>query len=145
MNINLNDQVTFLISVHGLKLLADQDKSLGLKRGHSAKCWRHDKATNCCEAPLWDVMRVFGPSLHMGATEMAIEGNHLTLSAPNKETINWVTDGSLPDSDRTCLVQNLYGEVGEGFRTGTTWRWANASAITGGKIKAWADLPEGVK
>jgi len=145
MNINLNDEVTFLVSAHGLKLLADQDKRLGLKRGHSAQCWRHDKATNCCEAPLWDVMRVFGPFLHMGATEMAIEGNHLTVTTRDKETINWVTDGSLPDCDLTHLVQDLNDEVGEGFHDGATWRWANASATTGGKIKAWADLPEGVK
>ncbi len=62
-----------------------------------------------------------------------------------KETITWITDGSLPDSDITVLICDaLDGEVDTGFHDGECWRWASASRV-GGPIKGWADLPEGPK
>lgn len=62
-----------------------------------------------------------------------------------KETITWITNGTLPDSETTVLVQSASGDIGEGFHDGECWRWANASKVGSAKIKAWADLPEGVK
>jgi hypothetical protein len=62
-----------------------------------------------------------------------------------KETITWIIDGTLPDSETTVLVQAADGTVGEGFHDGELWRWASSSRIPNQKIKAWADLPEGVK
>lgn len=71
------------------------------------------------------------------------------------ETITWITDGSLPDSDTTVLVQDHYfcspafrssfirvEQIGEGFHDGEQWRWASSSLITG-KVNAWAHLPSG--
>jgi hypothetical protein len=60
-----------------------------------------------------------------------------------KETIQWITDGSLPDSDTSVLLQDAGGEVGEGFHDGECWRWASATRC--GKINAWSDMPEGPK
>ena len=59
-----------------------------------------------------------------------------------KETITWNTDGSLPDSDTTVLVQSIHEQVGEGFHDGDNWRWAS-SALVRVKVNAWADLPSG--
>lgn len=61
-----------------------------------------------------------------------------------KETITWITDGSLPDSDITVLAQADDG-VGEAFHDGECWRWSSSTRIPRNKVKAWADLPEGVK
>lgn len=58
------------------------------------------------------------------------------------EVITWITDGSLPDSDTTVLVQDASGDVGEGFHDGECWRWASATRIK--KVKAWAEMPGGV-
>jgi hypothetical protein len=59
-----------------------------------------------------------------------------------KETITWIIDGSLPDSDTTVLVQERTEQVGEGFHDGTHWRWAS-SALIRAKVTAWAHLPSG--
>lgn len=58
------------------------------------------------------------------------------------ETITWITDGSLPDSDTTVLVQDRVEQIGEGFHDGEQWRWASSSLITR-KVNAWAHLPSG--
>lgn len=62
-----------------------------------------------------------------------------------KETITWITDGTLPDSETTVLVQSASGDIGEGFHDGECWRWASSTRIPRNQVKAWADLPEGVK
>ena len=58
------------------------------------------------------------------------------------ETITWTTDGTLPDSDQTVLVQDRQEQVGEGFHDGEHWRWAS-SALIRSKVNAWAHLPSG--
>lgn len=63
-----------------------------------------------------------------------------------KETITWITDGSLPDSDITVLIcGSLATEVDTGFNDGSVWRWCFDGSRTKGPIKAWAHLPEGPK
>lgn len=62
-----------------------------------------------------------------------------------KETITWITNGTLPDSETTVLAQSLDNSVGEAFHDGDCWRWASSARIPRNQVKAWADLPEGVK
>lgn len=80
MKINLNDVARFIITAEGLDVLRERDKALGLKPGHWASTWRHDRADNTCEAPLWDVMSAFGERIHMGMREQLIEGSALEVA-----------------------------------------------------------------
>lgn len=60
------------------------------------------------------------------------------------ETITWITDGTLPDSDITVLICDaLDGEVDTGFHDGETWRWCFDGGRVGGPIKGWAHMPKG--
>lgn len=74
------------------------------------------------------------------------------MSAPVKETITWVTDGSLPDSDETVLVEWIYldgSEVVLGFHDGTEWLNVEGFPMRllslGGSVRAWARQPVGTK
>ena len=150
MNINLNDEVTFTITQQGLDKLAASDHKLGLEAGLSAKCWRHNPKTNQCTAPLWDVMGQFGEFMYMGANKQPIKGNSLKLPTKKrahtrKETITWITDGTLPDSDITVLLSVEDVDVDTAFHDGERWRWYFDGGRVVGPIKAWADLPEGLK
>jgi hypothetical protein len=62
-----------------------------------------------------------------------------------QETITWITDGSLPDSDTTVLLCTDVGDVGEAFHDGYDWRWASSDSIGSNRVTAWADMPEGPK
>jgi len=69
------------------------------------------------------------------------------MSAPVKETITWVTDGSLPDSDESVLVEWIYPEgheVWPGFHDGDRWMSADGFPVWM-TIAAWARLPVGTK
>jgi hypothetical protein len=62
------------------------------------------------------------------------------------ELITWITDPKkLPDADETVLVAVHDEACGEGFYDGECWRWASASQIPSGGVKAWATMPEGPK
>ena len=73
------------------------------------------------------------------------------MSAPVKETITWVTDGSLPDSDESVLVEWIYPEgheVWPGFHDGTEWMSVEGFPMRlslGGSVGAWARMPVGTK
>jgi hypothetical protein len=64
---------------------------------------------------------------------------------PQQDTITWIKDGSLPDSDTTVLLCTDVGDVGEAFHDGDDWRWASSDIIGTNRVKAWADMPEGPK
>lgn len=69
------------------------------------------------------------------------------MSAPVKETITWVTDGSLPDSDETVLVEWIYPEAHEvwpGFHDGNEWISAEGYPAFM-QVAAWARMPVGTK
>ena len=69
------------------------------------------------------------------------------MSAPVKETITWVTDGSLPDSDESVLVEWIYPEgpeVWPGFHDGTEWMSAEGFPVFM-QVAAWAHMPVGTK
>lgn len=81
MKINLNDEVTFIITTKGLEVLAAEDRRLGMKSGLTAEVWRHDSKTNQCRAPLWEVMHIFGPLMHMGSPISLIANNTLEVTS----------------------------------------------------------------
>ena len=70
MSANINDRVRVRLTVYGMKLLLDErDTVAGVGQVlASGGVW---------ETQLWELMRVLGPSMHMGALEMPIEGNRV--------------------------------------------------------------------
>jgi len=60
----------------------------------------------------------------------------------NTETIHWITDKSLPDSEITVLLCDHHDRVGEAFHDGHVWRWASSSLVRT-KVIGWAHLPIG--
>ena len=70
MSANINDRVRVRLTVYGMKLLLDErDTVAGVGQVlASGGVW---------ETPLWELMRVLGPCMHMGMGEMPIEGNRL--------------------------------------------------------------------
>ncbi len=84
MKINLNDEVKFTVTADGLALMLQQDRTLGLAPGITAVCWRHDPATHQCEGPLWSLMNLFGPTMHMGSVLRPIKDNVLELPAKRR-------------------------------------------------------------
>lgn len=58
------------------------------------------------------------------------------------ETLQWITDGSLPDSETTVLLCDQHKQVGEAFHDGDAWRWASSSLVRT-KVIGWAEMPAG--
>lgn len=74
------------------------------------------------------------------------------MSAPVKETITWVTDGSLPDidDDDFVLVHSTWGDLNEfhhvwpGFHDGDRWMSVDGVPVPP-PVAGWAYMPTGTK
>lgn len=61
------------------------------------------------------------------------------------ETIQWVTDGTLPDADMTVLIESEEAdgpEVWMGFYSGEDWMTIDCLPVDV-KVIAWAEMPAG--
>jgi len=63
------------------------------------------------------------------------------------ELVTWVTDGSVPNDERTVLINVATEDVAlvrDGFWTGQAWHDGDGWEIRRSKVVAWSEKPKGL-
>ena len=71
MKFNINDIAEVKLTSYGLNIINYHFTSVDVKHAGLNE--------NILEAPLWDIMAIFGKYLFMGATDMVFENNEIKI------------------------------------------------------------------